>query len=133
MRTMLTRFDPFLLACGDGDACCGTDCLSPAVDVREDATRLEITAELPGLARKDVEVLVKDGVLTLRGEKRREAEPAEGRAHRVERRWGAFARSFVLPETVDATAVEARFRDGVLTVVLPKRPESRPLSVEIRE
>jgi HSP20 family protein len=106
---------------------------APAMDVVEDAGGIRIAVELPGFERKDVEVGVADGVLTLRAEKRREATSEEGRVHFLERRYGEFRRALALPESVDASRIEAVLRNGVLTLTLPKREESRPRSVEIRE
>lgn len=125
--------DQFLGELCRAEGGCGTALLAPAIDVAEDGKALTISAEMPGLERKDVEVSVKDGVLVIRGEKRREAGSDEGTFHRVERRYGAFYRALSLPETVDAEAIDARFRDGVLVVTLPKRPEAKARTVAVRE
>ena len=107
--------------------------LAPAIDVSENESRLTVTAELPGLDRKDIEVAVKDGVLTIRGEKRMEEESKDAKFHRVERRYGAFYRALSLPDSVDSEKVDATFRNGVLQVSLPKRPERKPKSIEVKE
>lgn len=99
------------------------------VDVRFDLSEtddaLEITAELPGIDEKDVELVLADGVLTLKGEKRVEKEAKEKEYYLSERRFGAFTRSMRLPESVDPDKIEASFDKGVLTVVIPKRPEAK--------
>lgn len=108
--------------------------LSPAVDLKEGAEAVTLTAELPGMKPEDVELSVRGGVLTLKGEKRQEEMSGEGDRRLTERRWGRFERSFMLPDDVDEEKAEARFDHGVLTVTLPKRPHaaSGPRKIEIR-
>jgi HSP20 family protein len=96
----------------------------PAVDVTEDAKAFVLTAELPGLAEKNVEVAVSGGMLVLKGEKRQESEEHGKDFHMTERAFGSFERSFALPEGVDADKITAAFGKGVLTVTLPKKPEA---------
>jgi HSP20 family protein len=107
--------------------------LSPAIDVSEDRNTLKVTAELPGLEKKDINVEVKDGVLTIRGEKKFEQEVKDRNYHRVERRYGSFYRALGLPDTVDSSKVDAAYKNGVLTVSMPKREETRPKVVPIKE
>jgi HSP20 family protein len=107
--------------------------ISPSIDVSENESRLLITSELPGLERKDIDLSVKDGVLMIRGEKRMEEEAREGRFHRIERRYGSFYRALALPDTVEAEKVDARFKDGVLRITLPKRPEAKARSIPVQE
>lgn len=95
----------------------------PAVDVTEGATAFVITAELPGMTEKDVEVSVSSGMLTLKGEKRQEKQEQEKDFYLTERAFGSFERSFSLPDGADAEKVGASFANGVLTVTLPKKPE----------
>ncbi|MGQ9365974.1 Hsp20/alpha crystallin family protein [Azospirillum sp. A39] len=99
----------------------------PHVDIAETADALTITAELPGLDEKDVTLTLLDGVLTLKGEKKAEKEEKDEQRsyHLVERSYGAFTRSFRLPETVDPDKVTATFEKGVLTVTVPKTAEGR--------
>ncbi|OJY76139.1 MAG: hypothetical protein BGP12_01145 [Rhodospirillales bacterium 70-18] len=94
----------------------------PAVDVTEDAAAFVVTAELPGMTEKDVEVSVVGGMLTLKGEKRQEKEEHKKDFYLTERSFGSFERSFSLPDGVDDDKVGARFTNGVLTVILPKKP-----------
>jgi HSP20 family protein len=97
----------------------------PAVDVAETANGYEITAELPGIDEKNVEVKYADGTLTIKGEKKDEKEEKRGNYYLSERSYGSFQRSFRVPEGIDPDKVEASFKNGVLTVTLPKTPEAR--------
>jgi HSP20 family protein len=93
---------------------------SPSVDIVEKDKAFEITAELPGMDEKNVEVKLANGTLTIRGEKTEEKEEKEKDYHLSERRYGSFERRFGLPEGIDTDKIEAAFKNGVLTVVLPK-------------
>jgi HSP20 family protein len=104
---------------------------APAVDVSESDKAYEITAELPGLAEKDIEVKVANGGLTIKGEKQEEKEEKRRDYHLSERRYGAFQRAFRLPEGVDPEKIEASFRNGVLTVTLPKSAEAQKAEKKI--
>ncbi|MBF9029957.1 Hsp20 family protein [Rhodobacterales bacterium HKCCE3408] len=94
--------------------------LAPAIDMIEKPDAYSITAELPGLDAKDVEVKVDDGTLTISGEKTEETAREEGTYHVNERRWGNFRRTVRLPRNVDRDKIDAKFAKGVLTVTLPK-------------
>lgn len=94
----------------------------PSVDVHENDTSITITAELPGMDEKDVDLTVKNGVLTLKGEKRYETTDEKDEARVIERRYGSFQRSFTLPDSADDEKAEAKFEKGVLTITMPKRP-----------
>lgn len=98
---------------------------APAVDVTETDKGYEITAELPGLADKDLEVKLANGALTIKGEKTEEKEEKRKDYHISERRYGAFERSFQLPQGVDSDKVEASFKNGVLKIMLPKTAEAQ--------
>ena len=104
----------------------------PAVDVRETNDALEITAELPGIEPKEVEVSVENGVLTLKGSRNFEKASEGETYHRVERAYGSFERSFSLPTNVDPEKVQAVYRHGVLHLTLPKREEAKPKSISIK-
>jgi HSP20 family protein len=100
---------------------------TPAVDFKETDKEFVLTAELPGMAEKDVDVQIEQNVLTIKGEKRTEREEKQekdGHYHLVERSYGFFQRAFTLPPAVDAAKIQADFANGVLTVHLPKRHES---------
>jgi len=98
---------------------------SPAVDVTETEKAYEITAELPGLDEKDIEVNVANGGLTIKGEKKEEREEKQKDYYVSERRYGSFERYFGLPDGVDADKIEAAFKNGVLKVTLPKTVEAQ--------
>jgi len=97
----------------------------PAVDIAEKDNAYEITAELPGIAEKDVDVKLAGGVLTIKGEKKSEKEEKKKDYVLSERSYGSFERSFGLPDGVDAEKIDAMFKNGVLTVTLPKKPEAQ--------
>ena len=93
---------------------------NPAVDVAEDDASFTLTADLPEVKKEDAHVTVKDGVITISGERRRETTEEKKKFHRVERSYGNYTRSFQVPESVDPAAISAEFKDGVLTVIMPK-------------
>jgi HSP20 family protein len=97
----------------------------PAADVVEGEREYRITAELPGMSEKDLEISLGGDVLTVKGEKKEEREEQGGNRYVAERRFGSFQRSFRLPEDADPDRIEAGFKNGVLTVTLPKRPEAQ--------
>ena len=103
----------------------------PTVDIRETDGALLVQAELPGIDKKDIHVEVRDGVLTISGERRYEKDVKEENVHRVERAYGRFSRSFVLPAHVDADKVDARMKNGVLEVRLPKEESAKPKAITI--
>jgi HSP20 family protein len=96
----------------------------PAVDFAEDDKAFHLAAELPGMTDKDIEVRVSGDTLTIKGEKREEKHEKGKHYHFSERRYGSFLRSFALPDTVDRDKVDASFKDGILTVTLPKTAEA---------
>ena len=104
----------------------------PPTDVFEDAAGLKIVAELPGLTRDDVQLTVEHHTLTIRGEKKQVAEEKSTRVHRYERSYGAFERSFTLPNTVDVNRVDAKFENGVLSITLPKAEQAKPRAIEVK-
>jgi HSP20 family protein len=96
----------------------------PTADLAESETEYRVTAELPGVSEKDVELVVDGDVLTIKGQKKEEREEKSEKSYLSERRFGSFERSFQMPEAADLDKVEATFKNGVLTVVVPKRPEA---------
>ena len=98
---------------------------APAVDVAETDKAYEITAELPGLDEKNVEVKVANGILTIKGEKQEEKEEKKKDYYMRERTFGSFQRSFEVPDGVDSEKIEANFKKGVLSVTLPKSAEAQ--------
>jgi HSP20 family protein len=135
---MLTRWNPFeemqrlqdevFRPWGTGQR----QALRPAVDIHEDEGTIKVMAELPGLKPEDVHVEVEDNVLTLSGERRLEHEDQREGYHRIERAFGSFTRSFVLPRAVDAQSIDAQMKDGTLTIRLPKRAESQPRRIDVK-
>jgi HSP20 family protein len=99
--------------------------VTPAMDVVEKDSAFEITAELPGLDAKNIELSVSDDVLTVKGEKNEEKEEKTKDRYVSERRYGSFRRSIQLPGSVDASKIEANYKSGILTVTLPKSAEAR--------
>ena len=110
----------------------GTGMWTPAVDIYETAESVVVKAELPGLAREQVGIEVKDGVLTLKGERKVEKEVKEENYHRVERAYGTFLRSFSLPASVDQEKISATLKDGVLEVRLGKREQAKPKQIQVK-
>ena len=127
---MLTRFDPFaeLARAVDGS----TRGFAPAVDIFEDKEAIFVRAELPGVKSEDVKIDVESNVLTLRGNRKLDHEDRKDGYHRVERWYGSFSRQFVLPRSVDAESIDARLTDGVLTVRLPKKSETKQRSIAVK-
>jgi HSP20 family protein len=103
----------------------------PAVDISEKEKDYEVTAELPGMEEKDIDVKFADGMLTIKGEKKEEKEEKKKDYYLSERRYGSFQRSFQVPEGVDAEKIEASFKNGVLTVTLPKTAEAQKQAKKI--
>ena len=103
----------------------------PAVDIAETEKGYEITAELPGMDEKNIEVKFADGVLTIKGEKQEEKEEKKKDYYLSERSYGSFQRSFQVPDGVDSDKIEASFKKGVLTVTLPKKPETQKATKRI--
>jgi HSP20 family protein len=98
--------------------------LTPSIDVRENEKEIVIDAELPGMNENDVQIVVREGVVSLKGEKKSERDEKKDTYHLVERSYGSFERLFRLPEGVNEEQIKADFNSGVLHVVIPKRPEA---------
>jgi HSP20 family protein len=104
---------------------------APSVDIFENKDQIVLEAELPGMNREDFELTIENNVLTLRGERRFEKKDEADNYHRVERAYGAFTRSFTLPQTVSAENATAEYKNGVLRVTLQKREEVKARRIEI--
>jgi HSP20 family protein len=104
----------------------------PSVDISEDDKEFVVKAELPELHKEDVKVTVEEGVLKICGERKSEKEEKGKKYHRMERSYGRFERSFTLPEAADQSKISSEFKDGVLTVRLPKNPNAKPRAIEIK-
>jgi HSP20 family protein len=105
---------------------------APCVDILEKENEILIKAELPGVETKDVVVTVDNNVLTIKGDRHLEKDVKKESYHRVERAYGSFSRSFTLPPTVDAANVRADYKDGLLTLLLPKKAASISRTVEVK-
>lgn len=103
----------------------------PPVDIYEDANHIVLQLEVPGLKQEDLDIQLENNQLTVRGERKFEKETKEENYHRVERRYGTFARGFTLPNTVDSGSVKAHYDAGVLTVELGKRAEAKPKQIKV--
>ena len=103
----------------------------PRVDISETDDDLVISAEIPGMKKKDLNVSIEKGVLTLKGERKHEEEEKEKNYHRMERSHGSFQRSFRIPPSVDTNKVHASYKDGVLKVTLTKLEETKPKEIPV--
>lgn len=113
-----------------GDANCGRQ-MMPALDVAEEENRYVVRADVPGLTKDEIDITYQDGVLTLKGERKREALPENGRSFLRERFEGKFGRNLRLPQNVDPSRIEARLKDGTLELVLPFTPEAQPRKIQV--
>lgn len=105
---------------------------SPAFDILENEKEYMITAELPGIDIKDVDITVSEGVLSVKGEKKQEKEDKGEDYHRIERRYGSFHRSFRLPGKVETDKIDANYKDGLLKLTLPKAEGSQIKKIEVK-
>ncbi len=104
---------------------------APAVDIYEDGNQMVIKADLPEINEKDLDLRVENNTLTIRGERKFEKKVDEDNYLRVERAYGSFSRSFSLPNTVNTENIKAEYKNGVLTVMLPKHEESKPKQIKV--
>lgn len=143
---MITRFDPFreinalhnamtralqTAGPGYGDELTTSGNFVPPVDIYEDENSISLRLEVPGMKQEDVDIRLENNTLTVRGERKFEKEEKEENFHRIERRYGSFARSFTLPNTVDSENVKADYKDGILWISLGKRAETKPKQIKI--
>lgn len=108
------------------------NCWAPSVDIAEDKDKLMLTAELPGVDKKDVKISIQNNVLIIEGEKKQQSEKKEDDYYRSERFYGKFCRSFTLPSELDSEKIDADYSNGVLTVTLPKSEMVKPHQIEIK-
>ncbi len=104
---------------------------TPAVDIYEDAQKLQLTFEVPGIKPEDVDIRVENNTLTVKGERTFSTEQKEENFRRVERRFGSFVRSFSLPQSVDTEQVAAHSEHGVLVIELPKKAAAQPKQIKV--
>jgi HSP20 family protein len=105
---------------------------TPALDVTEGKDAITVKAELPGVDPKDIAASLEGDMLTIKGEKEQKKEEKDERRHRVERSWGAFMRSVRLPAPVDGSKVTATFKNGVITITLPKAPGAKGTTIPVK-
>ena len=140
----ITRWDPFrevvalqnrmnslFRDLNEGDSPLTTASFVPAVDIYEDAQKVMLKLEVPGIEEKDLDVRVENNTLTVKGERKFEKEEKEENFHRIERRYGSFYRAFTLPSTVDTENVKASYNAGVLKLELNKKAEAQPKQIKI--
>lgn len=104
---------------------------SPVVDIYDKGGEVVIHAEVPGMKKEDIDVRVENNVLTIRGTKQRSEDVKEEGYFRTERSYGSFSRSFSLPTSVNVTKIGAEYKEGVLTLTLPKAEEAKPRQIEV--
>lgn len=118
--------------CGPDGTCNEMTTFSPSLDVHETDKDIVVAVEVPGMEPKDLQVSFEQNVLTISGEKRSEERKKEDRLHRVERRYGRFVRKVEFGSAVDGDRIEAAFRNGVLTVTLPKTAKARARTIDVK-
>ena len=115
----------------EGEADSMAAAFAPPVDIYEDTHKIVLTLEAPGLKQEQFDIQVENNTLTVRGERKFEAEQKEENYHRVERRYGSFYRAFTLPQTVNTEQVQASYDAGILRIELAKRAEARPKQIKV--
>jgi HSP20 family protein len=142
----ITRWDPFREVASlqnrvnllfrdftEGESAITTASFVPAVDVYEDAQKVVLKLEVPGIEEKDLDVRVENHTLTVKGERKLEKEEKEENFHRIERRYGSFYRAFTLPSTVDTESISANYNAGVLKLELKKKAEAQPKQIKVNK
>ena len=137
----VTRYEPWSLlsqlqkeldrAHEGGNGSIATAEWAPAVDIKEEADRFVLLADIPGVKPEDIDVSMEDGVLTIKGEKETEAKTEQKGYKRVERTYGSFYRRFSLPDTANSEAISAKSNHGVLEIVIPKREAVKPKKITV--
>jgi HSP20 family protein len=117
---------------GYGDDTLTSGVWAPAVDIYETPEAIEMTLEIPGVNQKDIKVNIENNLLTVSGERKFEHEDRRESYHRIERNYGAFQRSFTVPSTIDPNKINAVFENGLLRLMLAKRPETHPRAIEVK-
>ncbi len=129
--TMQNRLNNLFREINEGDSPLTTASFVPAVDVYEDARKVVLKLEVPGIDEKDLDIRVENNTLTVKGERKFEKEEKEENFHRIERRYGTFYRAFTLPSTVDTEHVQANYENGILKLELSKKPEAQPKQIKV--
>jgi len=110
----------------------GISTIRPVVNVEETENDFHILAELPGMDKKDIQISIEDGTLSINGEKKNVKESKDKNYHRVERSYGKFHRSFKLPNGIDLEKIDADYKNGILNISLPKSEEAKPKQIEVK-
>lgn len=133
LRDRMDRlFNEFIGRGWGGEEGLATGVWVPKMDVFETPDSVVLKADLPEVKKDDVEISIQNNTLTIKGERKMEAETKDKQVYRLERSYGSFSRSFTLPPTVDAERANAEFADGVLTLTLPRREESKPKQIKVK-
>jgi len=127
-QPLFRLFDTFFNDAGEDLA---TRTWTPPVDIQETDDAYRIHAELPGMTKDDIQITMENNVLRLSGERKFEKDTKQENYHRIERTYGAFSRSFALPNQVSSDKVEAKFENGVLSIVVPKAEQAKPRRISI--
>lgn len=106
--------------------------ISPRVNIEENENEWTISAELPGVTKDDIKVNFQDGILTLSGEKKLEKEEKDKNYHRIERSYGKFSRSLRITNSIVVDKIDAQFKDGILSITLPKAEEAKPKLIDVK-
>jgi HSP20 family protein len=130
-RNVHRLFDDFLRG-GIQDDGSKVSLWTPAVDISEHDNEYRVRVELPGISKDDVKITIESNILTIRGEKKLERDVKEEDMHRMERVYGSFQRSFTLPTVVKENEINAVYKDGILTISLPKAEEAKPKQIEVK-
>jgi HSP20 family protein len=104
---------------------------APVIDIEENGSNLVVKAELPGMKKEDIKVAVRDNILTVSGERSHENETKNKTFHRIERSYGKFSRVITLPADVDSNKVKASYKDGILSITLPKPESAKPKQIDV--
>ena len=131
VATLQNRVNSLFRELNDNDEPVTAASFVPAVDIYEDAQKVVLELEVPGIEEKVLDIRVEDHTLTVKGERKFEAEEKEQNFHRIERRYGSFFRAFTLPTSVDTENVKAGYHAGVLKLELTKKPEAQPKQIKI--
>jgi HSP20 family protein len=131
VATLQNRVNSLFRDFNDGESALTTASFVPAVDIYEDAQKIVLKLEAPGIEEKDLDVRVENHTLTVKGERKFEKEEKEENFHRIERRYGSFYRAFTLPSTVDTENVQANYNAGVLKLELKKKAEAQPKQIKV--
>jgi HSP20 family protein len=129
--TLQSRLNSLFRDMNENEGPLTTAAFVPPVDIYEDAEKVVLKLEIPGIDQKDLDVQVENNTLTVKGERKLESEEKEENFHRIERSYGSFYRSFTVPSTVDTEHIAASYNAGVLKLELKKKPEAQPKQIKV--